>query len=335
MREKKISLRAQLGYDTIWLVRNPVAGPPRRRRRWERSLGRIQKDLSAQDLKSEVKDTSDRGDGAKLVEEAAQNGVGLVIFVGGDGFVNEGLLPSLALGENAPELAAVPGGTENIFADAIGASSRPRKAIKQIVHGERRKVDVGIVQNEDKQYAFIANAGLGIDAEATRVVDASGKRRKSRITFLRAGLKARKEYRPPPIKIVAHDEQGHMIGSRDATSPRIVLFNNMGNYGGVVRLTDSFPYDKQIEMAMLVAQERELLKIFGAILPHALLRRVIHFLGNVPYLEHMRGTSYTVESNRPVPFHVDGEYKGELMPGATITTEQVIFRIPQKGKSKK
>ena len=142
----------------------------------------LRRDVIARALASEldltVVQTRYRGHAAHFAGEAAQDGYQLVLTLGGDGTVNEavnGLLHALppAAGGPAtrPALAAVPGGSANVFTRALGMPSDPVDATGRILAaltgGGCRTIGVGLAQDR----YFTVNAGLGFDAEVVRAIE--------------------------------------------------------------------------------------------------------------------------------------------------------------------
>ena len=76
----------------------------------------------------EVRVTWERGDAARLVAEAARDGVDRVIAGGGDGSINEVAAGLLAVGGSRPALGILPLGTANDFATACGVPADPKGA---------------------------------------------------------------------------------------------------------------------------------------------------------------------------------------------------------------
>jgi diacylglycerol kinase family enzyme len=143
----------------------------------------LRRDVIARALASEldltVVQTRYRGHAAHFAGEAARDGYRLVLTLGGDGTVNEavnGLLRALPPGAGGPEtrpaLAALPGGSANVFTRALGMPSDPVDATGRLLAaltggGEGRTIGVGLAQDR----YFTINAGLGFDAEVVRAIE--------------------------------------------------------------------------------------------------------------------------------------------------------------------
>src|SRR5215207_2802900 len=103
----------------------------------------------ASELKLDVVETSHRGHARELGEQAAAEAMDLVVSVGGDGTVNEGVNGLLTDGPSPhlPMLAVVPGGSTNVFSRALGRSRDPVEATAEILAslraGRTRLVSLG------------------------------------------------------------------------------------------------------------------------------------------------------------------------------------------------
>lgn len=119
------------------------------------------------ELDLDVTVTTHRGHGQLLGERARAEGVDVVVTLGGDGVVNEvtnGLL-SEGPGPDVPMLATVPGGSANVFARSLGLPNDAVEAtgllLESLRDGSSRTIGLGRAGDR----WFLANAGLGIDAE--------------------------------------------------------------------------------------------------------------------------------------------------------------------------
>ena len=125
----------------------------------------------------EVVTTEHRGHAQALGERARREHLDVVCTLGGDGTINEvvnGLL-SAGPGSGVPLLATVPGGSANVFARSLGLPADPVEAtgilLEAITAGRVRRIGLGTaavtspVGHTAPPRWFVANAGLGVDAE--------------------------------------------------------------------------------------------------------------------------------------------------------------------------
>jgi diacylglycerol kinase family enzyme len=140
------------------------------------STTRPRRDVIARALASavelEIVETRYRGHGTSLAADAAAAGYGLIITLGGDGTVNEAVNGLMRVPRAArPALAALPGGSANVFARALGLPADPVAATGQVLavleRGQFRRIGVGLA--DDRYFTF--NSGMGFDAEVVRAVE--------------------------------------------------------------------------------------------------------------------------------------------------------------------
>lgn len=116
--------------------------------------------VRAEGITVEVRVTWERGDGGRLVAEAARDGVPRVIAAGGDGSVNEIVNGVMAVPvESRPEMGLMPLGTANDFATACGVPQEPLATLRLAATGVARPVDLG--RCNDAYFANVASGGFG------------------------------------------------------------------------------------------------------------------------------------------------------------------------------
>lgn len=102
--------------------------------------------------------TEKAGDGLAFARQAASDGFDLVIAGGGDGTVNE--VANGIIGTQAT-LGIIPIGTVNVLARELGIPFRTTQAVRTIVEGTKKRIDVGCANG----HHFTLMAGFGFDAE--------------------------------------------------------------------------------------------------------------------------------------------------------------------------
>ena len=128
------------------------------------------------EIELEIIMTTHKGHARSLGERALDEHMDIVVTLGGDGVIHEivnGVLRD-GPGPHVPTLATVPGGSGNVFARALGLPLDPVEATGELLDAirQRRTRFVGLGRANDVW--FIANAGLGLDAE---VIDAMEQQR--------------------------------------------------------------------------------------------------------------------------------------------------------------
>jgi diacylglycerol kinase (ATP) len=101
----------------------------------------------------------------ELARQAGLDGYELVIAVGGDGTVHEVINGLMSLpADKRPKFGVVPLGSGNDFAHALGMDTRPELALKQILTGKAKKIDLGQIEDEHGRKEYwdnTLNIGFG------------------------------------------------------------------------------------------------------------------------------------------------------------------------------
>ncbi|UCH60885.1 MAG: diacylglycerol kinase family lipid kinase [Anaerolineales bacterium] len=105
----------------------------------------------------------------ELARQAAEDGYELVISAGGDGTVHEVINGLMQLSpERRPRLGVLPMGSGNDFAHAIGMDAQPAIAMRQILSGKPRRIDIGKLEDSHGRVEYWDNTvGIGFDATVT------------------------------------------------------------------------------------------------------------------------------------------------------------------------
>ncbi len=185
------------------------------------------RDLLAHALESRVRltveHTNHRGHATEIAEQAAADGVDVVIIHGGDGTVNEvvnGLLgrPGPLPLAHVPAIAVVPGGSANVFARSLGIPADPLEATNLLVdllgaHGPSRQWRrIGLMDCGERWAVF--TAGMGVDGEVVAAVESHRSRRRARkgvtaTAYIRAAVPAvlRSARREPRLTLQVSDQE--------------------------------------------------------------------------------------------------------------------------------
>jgi diacylglycerol kinase family enzyme len=276
-----------------------------------------------------------RGHAADLAEQAAEDGVDVVIAFGGDGTVNEAVTGLMAHGsgpDDRPRLAIVPGGSTNVFARALGLPNHAVEAtgaLLRLLRGSddseatryanrTRLVSLGAVRPDDEadERYFTFSAGFGFDAAVVGEVErqrANGKK-STHTLYVRSALREyfrRTDKRNAPITakaadgsalpelfmaIIANTSPWTYLGHRQIiATPEAGFETGLDLFG----LTTLGVVPTWQTVGRLIASSPKLATGSGVILRH-----------DLPEL--------TLFAHRPVPFQVDGDYLGPR--------ERVTFR---------
>lgn len=237
---------------------------------------------------AEVFVTERAGHARELTRAAVARGARLVMAWGGDGTINE-VASTLAFGE--VPLGIVPAGSGNGLARQLGISATPSEAIRRAISAEPRAIDVG----EAGDRMFVNLAGIGFDAHiASRFNEHGGRRGLS--TYAKLSARALISYVPETYTITPG-------GAEPSFSVRAVIITiaNSPEFGNGAIIAPGARIDDGL-LDLVVMEERSRLRTI------AQLPRL--FQGTVdkaPGCSIRKIARATIECNRPMAYHVDGE----------------------------
>ncbi len=163
--------------SAIQIIANPAAGGGNARK----LIPQLKELISQYNLDADLSITTHRGHAIQLARQAVKDGCKVVAAAGGDGTANEvinGLLQARgeswnpyqsAATENYPALGVISIGRGNDFAHGVGAPLELETAVKTLLNGKRRAIDLGLVKGGViPQGRYFGNCvGMGFDAMAT------------------------------------------------------------------------------------------------------------------------------------------------------------------------
>ena len=258
----------------------------------------------------EVVETKRSEHATELAQGAVAEGYDLVVALGGDGTVNEVVNGLLAGGPRPglPALAVVPGGSTNVFARALGLPSSAVEATGELLEALRddRRRTIGLGMANDRWFTFAA--GLGLDAEVVRRVD-----------------RRRTSGRRATPQLFVGEAVKHFFHGTDRHEPRLHL------------RTDDGLVDAQVALALVCNTQpwtyigrRAVLPCPDASFDHGLDVFGMRRLGTVTTLRYLRQIlsaqprlvgrqllrlhdvgGFTLESDQPLAFQVDGDDLGD------------------------
>ena len=130
----------------------------------------ITKALAADHLVT-VSETARRGHATRLAAAAAADGADVVVVLGGDGTLNEA---ANGLAGTTTALAAVPGGSTNVFARTLGLPDDPIEAtgalLDALSNNSIQRIGLGSVNGR----YFLFHVGIGFDAAVVAQVERRG-----------------------------------------------------------------------------------------------------------------------------------------------------------------
>ena len=231
------------------------------------------------------------------------------VAVGGDGTVHAVMRACL---EHDRRLAVLPFGSGDDFAHALGlARTRPDDAVRVLLEGRERRVDVGTVNGEPFVNAF----GTGFDADVARRILAAPPSFRGLGRYLYGVAGALREFRLADVTVEMTTLDGAL--ERFAGPALLVAVQNGPRTGGSFRFApDARPDDGVLDVVVAGA--------FGRAGTLAILPRVMRgrHLGH-PKVHRFAATAIEVRWSAPVAGHAEGEpvaladaYSVRLKPGA-------------------
>ena len=255
----------------------------------------------------------------ELARQAADDGVRLLVVVGGDGSVNETVN---GIGDRAapPELAVIPRGTGWDFVRTFGIPRRIEDAAAIALGGVLRTLDVGKVSyrswdgsDTDALFANVASAGMSgaIAQRANETTKALG----GKASYLLAlfAVFARWSANDMQVTVDGETRHGRMFD--------VVVANGKFFGGGMKICPEALPDDGLLDVLTIGdVTKRDLVttmpRIYrGTHLPH-------------PKAELLRGRVVSVESDSPVPIELDGEQPGTTPARFEALPAKIRLRVP-------
>ncbi len=253
----------------------------------------------------EVAMTSRRGHASRLARGAAATGAEVVVVLGGDGTLNEA---ANGLVGTDCALAALPGGSTNVFARTIGTPDDPLEAATTVVEaldaGSVRPVGLGEVGGR----YFLFHCGMGFDAAVVEQVErrAALKRYAGHPLFVWSGFATwfRHYDRSGPAMAVSH--RG---GGVEDSYFTVVLNTDPYTYLGSRPL--SLAPEATLDRGLCVVAVRTMsfgpmMRLLGNLLRGASLAEDprIHLATDLDEIE--------IVGHRPFPYQLDGDHLGEV-----------------------
>ena len=266
----------------------------------------IQKALSA-DHDVTLAETSRRGHATRLAQGAAADGVEVVVVLGGDGTLNEA---ANGLAGSTTALAALPGGSTNVFARTLGLPDDAIEAtvvlLEALSRQSIRRVGLGVVNGR----YFLFHCGMGFDAAIVARVErrAALKRYASHPLFLFSAFETWfRDYDHTRPRFAVHLPDGDIV---DDVYFGLCLNTNPYTYFGTRPLNVAPGTTLDTGLAMVSVRSLELPTIVGLGLSALGSGDGIGRSRSVDRRTDLPGVK--VEGFGPFPYQVDGDYLGEV-----------------------
>ncbi len=237
----------------------------------------------------EVVYTEYAGHAPELANTAANNGCAIVVAVGGDGTVNEvarGLL------NTDTALAILPMGSGNGLARHLRVPMELQGALGVLNTGKVTAIDSGSING----HPFFTTAGIGFDAYISSVF--AGSKKRGLQSYVELVMKEVRHYKHQPVKASIN---GNVID----TDCFVMAFANAAQYGNNAYIAP----EADIRDGLLdVCLVRKLDIIKALNLSYCMLTNQ---LAHADSAEYFKTTGVHVETEEPMMFHADGEFRGK------------------------
>ena len=239
--------------------------------------------------------TGGPGDGAEFVRTHAHM-ADLIVCVGGDGTLNEGIDGLLRSGVSCP-MGYIPAGSTNDFAASLGLSPSIMQAAQDIMEGKERLIDLGSFNGRCFSYV----ASFGAFTEAAYSTPQEAKNLLGHMAYIFEGVKDLANIHPTHLRVESNT--GHVFEDD-------YIFGAISNSTSIAGLLTMDPARVIMDDGLF---EVTLIKMPATLID---LSRILSCLQTQQYddalIHSCTAASVTIHSPSAVPWTLDGEYaKGE------------------------
>jgi YegS/Rv2252/BmrU family lipid kinase len=273
-------------YPRARFLLNPAAGQSYRLADLEETLGY----LVRQGWELSLRETSRPHEAMQLAHEAAEEGLDIVVAVGGDGTVGE-VVNGLANTKTA--LAVIPLGSGNGWAREQGLDLEPVEAARALSQGQIRYADLGLAGT----HYFLLMAGVGFDAAVVEALS-SGDQAPWPIGYFVKSLTMAIDFagEQTVVTLDDHKVEGETI---------LVVISNTRVYGALGQVNTQASVDDGLLDVCILSGKGGLPQI-SLFTIGALLQRP-DLVSNVAYY---RAQEITIASQAPLYVQTDGDLLG-------------------------
>jgi YegS/Rv2252/BmrU family lipid kinase len=247
----------------------------------------------------------------KRARQAVADGADLLFIWGGDGTIQRCVD---AVAGEAVNLAILPAGTANLLANNLGVPINLSAAVDVGLHGDRRQLDVGVLNGE----RFAVMAGVGFDAIMMRDADSELKGRFGRLAYVWTGVRATHM----TSRNVRIEIDGKMWFKGKASC---ILLGQMGTLAAGIRaFPDAQPDDGLLEVGVVTAKN-------ALEWARVLSRLVAEDAKHSPLTQMGRGSTVNIRLDRPTTFELDGgARKAKKKFRASVDRGAITVCVPKK-----
>ena len=291
----------------VLLVANPAS------RRGAKLRAAALRELAAAGIHCDPVLTERPGHAGEICRERAA-GYDAVFTLGGDGTAMEVVG---ALANSGLPVGILPGGTGNLIARALGTPLVMRRAVRALISGEVRRVDLGIL-DDGRRFAFAA--GVGIDSQMIEHTSPWLKRRIGVGAYVFAAAGA--IFRRDNVHVRATVD-GELI-ERDAAAVMLT------NFGAVL--------NDRLSLGPGIRQDDGKLDL--CVFSPGGLTDAIRILWRLsrkdfrsdPCMLFRAGTVFRIETDPPCQAQADGDLLGPTPFGARVEPHAATLLVPRRKK---
>jgi diacylglycerol kinase (ATP) len=246
----------------------------------------------------------------KQVRRAIEEGADLLLVWGGDGMVRRCID---AVADAEVDLAVLPAGTSNLFANHFGIPRDVHEAVRVALRGDRRRIDVG--RFEDERFATMA--GAGFDAAMIRGADEL-KGRLGRAAYVLSGARN--------LRAKAFGAKIKIDGTPWYDGPATcVLVGNIGDlFAGVDVFPDASVDDGLLDVAVMTAE--------GTLqVTRTVVRTAVGDPQKSPFVRMTKARRLTAKLDREVLYELDGGDRRTVRKFTVeVEPQAVSVRVPRR-----
>ena len=258
--------------------------------------GLIDQYLDKTQFEYEIAVTQYAGHASEIAAKAKDDGVDVVVAIGGDGTVNE---VARAIVHSSTALGIIPCGSGNGLARHLLLPLNVRKAIEVINRCKIRQLDYGIIND----YPFFCTCGMGFDAFVSMKFAEAGKR--GPITYVENVLREGLKYKPETYTI--EDESGTL-----QYKAFLISCANASQYGNNAYIAPQASMSNGLMDVIIM----EPFDVFEA--PQISIEMFSKTLDKNSKIKTFRTRHLHIRRDKPGVIHYDGD---PLMTGADIDVE--------------
>jgi len=271
----------------VCLIANPSAGGGRT----AKLLPAVEAALRGHGVEFRTERTRSLEHARELARTAAESGE-VAVTLSGDGLV--GCVAGVLRDMPGSVMGVLPGGRGNDFARALGISQDIGPAVRTLLDGEERALDLGDANGR----AFASIASVGFDSDANRIAN-EAPAALGRLVYAYGAIRALVAWREARFAVDVDGEREEFAGWSVAAA-------NSGFYGGGMRLAPDARLDDGALDVVSVAACSRLRHV--TTLPRVF--RGTHL--RAPYITVRRGAEVRVSADRPFTVYADGDPIGAL-----------------------